>query len=79
MFPITPVELHDGWILGKERIITARSLEVLWEKTSKPVVHMFNVVGKEVKAKERSQVSRENDRWRIRLKLNDWEEIAVVE
>ena len=40
---------------------------------------MFNVTGKEVEAKERFQVSRENDRWRIRLKLNDWEEIAVVE
>jgi hypothetical protein len=25
MYPITPVELHEGWILGKERIITAVS------------------------------------------------------
>ena len=23
MFPFTPVELHKGWLLGKERIITA--------------------------------------------------------
>ena len=67
MFPITPVELHEGWILGKERIITARSLEALWEKPSKPVVHLFDITGREVKADERFQLSPEEGRWRIRL------------
>lgn len=30
-FPITPEELHAGWVQGKERIVTAVSGEYGWE------------------------------------------------
>ena len=80
MFPMTPIELHEGWILGKERIITARSIHnVLWEKADKPIVHLFDIKGREVKGREFSQIARQAGKWSISLKLNDWEEIAVVE
>lgn len=31
MYPFTPVEIHRGWLLGKERILTIRSGEFCWK------------------------------------------------
>ena len=50
MFPFTPVELHAGWLVGKERILTAVSGEFGW-RGEKPEadVFVFNELGREVK------------------------------
>ncbi|MBT4815233.1 MAG: hypothetical protein HON70_06015, partial [Lentisphaerae bacterium] len=48
MFPITPIELHEGFIIGKERILTNRSGCFGWGDASTHVVHVFNGSGKEV-------------------------------
>jgi len=48
MFPTTPVELHEGFIIGRERIITNRSGLFGWGDKSKHEVHVFNDEGKEV-------------------------------
>ena len=80
MYPITPLELHEGWVLGKERIITAISLkDVLWEKKTRPIVHLFDIAGREVTGRDFASIERHGAEWSISLKLNDWGEIAVVE
>ena len=49
MFPITPIELHKGYVIGKERIITAVSGKFGWGDKSNHEVHVFNDKGREVK------------------------------
>ncbi len=48
MFPITPVELHEGYIIGQERILTNRSGLFGWGDASQHEVHVFNDEGAEV-------------------------------
>ncbi len=48
MFPITPLELHEGYIIGKERIVTNRSGLFGWGDKSKHEVHVFDDSGREV-------------------------------
>jgi hypothetical protein len=47
MYPITPLELHEGYIIGKERIITKRSGLFGWGDASEHEVHIFNAEGVE--------------------------------
>jgi hypothetical protein len=47
MFPITPVELHEGYIIGRERIITNRSGLFGWGDSSRHEVHVFDDQGRE--------------------------------
>jgi hypothetical protein len=48
MYPITPVELHEGWIAGKERIITKRIGLFGWGDKSRHEVHAYDEVGRGV-------------------------------
>jgi hypothetical protein len=48
MFPITPVELHEGYIIGQERILTNRSGRFGWGDASAHEVHVFDETGREV-------------------------------
>ena len=48
MFPITPMELHEGYIIGRERIITKASGIFGWGDDSSHTVHVFNEKGVEV-------------------------------
>jgi len=48
MFPITPVELHEGYIIGQERIVTNRSGLFGWGDSSRHEVHVFDDQGREV-------------------------------
>jgi len=47
MFPFTPVELHEGYLIGEERILTCRSGLFGWGDTSDFDVHVFDRVGRE--------------------------------
>jgi len=47
MFPITPLELHEGWVLGRERIITKISGRFGWGDRSAHEVHVFDDQGVE--------------------------------
>jgi hypothetical protein len=40
MFPFTPIELHSGWLVGRERILTCVSGEFGW-RGEKPDVEVF--------------------------------------
>ncbi|MCK5527202.1 MAG: hypothetical protein KAJ05_08640 [Candidatus Latescibacteria bacterium] len=79
MFPLTPVELHKGWILGKERIISCVSVDTFWEQEGEPVVRVFDLSGREKDSGDCCRIKKEGGKWRISLRLEDWREIAVVE
>ncbi|MCX6901869.1 MAG: hypothetical protein NT105_24570 [Verrucomicrobia bacterium] len=48
MYPFTPIELHPGVLIGKERILTTRSGTFGWGDRSKHEVHAFDDAGREV-------------------------------
>jgi hypothetical protein len=47
MYPITPIELHEGCIIGRERILTNRSGLFGWGDDSRHEVHVFDDTGVE--------------------------------
>ncbi|MBR7131088.1 MAG: hypothetical protein IKC82_03745 [Lentisphaeria bacterium] len=50
MYPFTPVELHSGYLIGEERILTIHSGEFGWFGTGKLAqLHVFDHLGREVK------------------------------
>ncbi len=77
MFPFTPVELHEGYLIGKERIITCVSGKYVWQHTGKPKCFYFDCRGfdKPVNFK----MTKKENQWEIDVTLNDWNEIAVIE
>jgi hypothetical protein len=79
MYPITPMELGEGFIIGRERILTAISLDRVWQKDSKPVVSIFDIDGLPVPADERCEITATENGWRIQLQLNDWAEYCVIQ
>ncbi len=48
MYPITPLEIHRGYVIGRERIITKRSGLFGWGDASRHEVHLFDERGREV-------------------------------
>ncbi|HNR36311.1 MAG TPA: hypothetical protein PKO36_14105, partial [Candidatus Hydrogenedentes bacterium] len=47
MFPITPIELHEGYIIGQERIVTKKSGCYGWGDASHHETHVFDDTGRE--------------------------------
>ncbi len=78
MFPFTPVELHSGWLVGKERIITAKSGSFLWAHPEKPAVVAFDLKGHQIQP-ESLKIVRKGRGWQVDLKIHDWHETAAVE
>jgi hypothetical protein len=80
MFPFTPIELHEGWVKGRERIIAAASLSTRWAKPSRPRVFLFDLHGRQAPTAGKAELRRIKDGlWQITLRLNDWSEIAIIE
>jgi hypothetical protein len=77
MFPITPVELHEGYVIGEQRIITAVSGTYRWTGDTAPQVLCFDVTGR---TKEiRPQIVRAGaDSWDVTVQIEDWENIAII-
>jgi hypothetical protein len=48
MYPFTPIELHEGFVIGRERIITRRSGLFGWGDSSRHEVHVYDDSGREV-------------------------------
>ncbi|NUQ61822.1 MAG: hypothetical protein HUU20_04995 [Pirellulales bacterium] len=68
MFPITPVELHDGVVLGKERILTARSGEFGWPDGAAAEVFVIDCQGKRVAQPLAQEIERNGRRcYEIRM------------
>jgi hypothetical protein len=49
LFPFTPIELHEGYLIGQERILTAKSGLFGWGDRSKVKVYAYTPDGLEVK------------------------------
>jgi len=47
MYPFTPIELHEGYVIGVERILTNRSGLFGWGDRSDFVPHVFDAEGRE--------------------------------
>jgi len=47
MYPITPVELREGYLIGKERILTNRSGLFGWGDRARREVHVYDDTGRE--------------------------------
>ena len=76
MFPFTPEELHDGWIKGKERTITAISGKFPVNGQSKPQILYFDKKGFE--KSNNFAVTGEPGNWMVDIKLDDWNEVAIM-
>lgn len=76
MFPFTPVELHEGWVVGQERIVTCVSGEFEWKRAARPTAILFDARGREKAC--RADVTKGKGRVIVRVQLKDWEEVAVI-
>ena len=76
MFPFTPVELHEGWVVGKERIITAVSGEFTWPHPAKPTCLRFDLRGMPVEGG--FELRRTQGGWQVKAALTDWKQTAVI-
>ncbi len=77
MFPLTPVELHRGWVLGRERLITCLSGKYHWPGSEPPKIFLFDRVGRE--KSQKFPVRHAGDACEVEVTLDDWHEIAVLE
>jgi hypothetical protein len=77
MFPITPIELHEGYVVGEERTVTAVSGTFNWPHEREPKVLVFDVTGRPTQGK--TEITREKDGWSVKLKIENWENVAVIE
>lgn len=68
MFPITPVELHEGMVLGEERIHTAKSGRFGWPDGSAADVYVIDAQGSRVEDPDASEVKEDGRRqYEIRM------------
>jgi len=77
MFPFTPEELHEGWLLGRERIITCVSRTFQWPHVDEPACFLFDLHGRE--KPHTFQTTQTGNAWQVEVGLSDWNEIAVIE
>ena len=79
MFPITPVELHRGWVKGRERIVSCVSYSTLWERQAKPVALRFDAVGREIPVGDGAVIAGKPGAWEITVNIKDWQEFLIIE
>jgi hypothetical protein len=72
MFPITPMELHEGAIIGRERILTRVSGLYGWGDASKHTVHVFNDQGIEQPEFNAPRVERDGSSYTELRLPEDW-------
>lgn len=77
MFPFTPIKLEEGVLTGKERIITCISGKYTWPHPKKPKCFYFDCRGIDKKAD--FKLNPKGNTWEVNVKLDDWNEIAVIE
>ena len=75
MCPITIEELGDGFIIGKERILTAVSRDFITADRPVKLIHC-DKRGNEIPTK--FAITRDGKNWKTSVKLADWNETAVI-
>lgn len=77
MFPLTPIELHKGYIIGEERIITKVSGLFGWGDNSEHEIKVYDEYGYEVKDhKMKSQEINGKTYSELRL-AEDWSAVVI--
>ena len=76
LMPFTPVKLGEGVMVGKERTIVCVSGTYTVKGQQKPDIAKFNPFGRPVK--HDFKVTGKPGAWSVEVKLNDWNEIAVM-
>jgi len=77
MYPITPLELHAGYVIGRERIITKRSGLFGWGDDSRHEVHVFDHEGREVENHKTPLVTRQGHTYSELRLPEDWSAAIV--
>jgi hypothetical protein len=77
MTPITPVELREGTVIGKERILTAVSGTFAWPEAARPRCLRFDL--RDLPVEGGFEVTPAANGWTVKVALQDWAETAVVE
>ena len=91
-FPFTPVEFHEGWVKGKERIVSCVSFETDFVREpptglkypgpanpAPPKVLFFDIHGRQFLAPQKVQVTLRNAKWHVKTMIDNWREFAIVE
>jgi hypothetical protein len=78
MFPLTPVSLHPGWVIGAERTVTAVSGAYAWSGDDPPVAKCYGLDGAST-ACAQAAVSGGAGTWTLDLALDDWDQLAVID
>ena len=77
LFPFTPLELHKGYVIGKERIVTKESGLFGWNDVSEHKVHVYDETGHEKKDFKTVQ-KKINGRNYSELRLpEDWSAVII--
>ena len=77
LYPATPMELHSGYIIAEERIITKKSGWFGWEDDSNHEIHVYDETGREVKKHPMKTLRKAGQTWsEIRLP-QDWSAIII--
>jgi len=76
MFPITPIEINKGYIIGKERIITKVSGYFGWGDNSDAEVHYFDSEGREVK-RDTEKIKKDGKTY-YKIVLGEYESCVIV-
>ncbi len=77
MYPITPLELHAGYIIGEERIITKQSGLYGWGDASEHEVHVFDDTGREVENFTAPLITEDGKTWTELRIAEDWSAAIV--
>ena len=72
MYPFTPVELHKGYIIGKERILTKVSGLFGWGDDSVHEVHVYDEYGREQKDAKAPQINQNGNNYTELRLAEDW-------
>ena len=77
MYPITPLELHEGWIAGQERIITKRSGLFGWGDQSRHEVHAYDENGRELRDFNSPLVQRDGTNFSELRLAEGWSAVVI--
>ncbi len=79
MYPITPLELHEGWIVGQERIITKRSGLFGWGDRARHEVHVYDENGRELRDFRAPLVERDGANFSELRLAEGWSAVLIAD
>ncbi len=77
MYPFTPIELHEGYVIGQERILTNRSGQFGWGDASDFTAHVYDRDTKETAGTEVKKVLRDGRSY-AEVRIPEGYSVAIV-